>query len=61
MPGGKAVDYTNLRMTGTIWFDSSLKYKKEMKALSKEFKKQSESQGYSVGGSIDKRTFNWKF
>lgn len=59
MPGKSSASAANLKMTGTIWFGSSNKYKKEMRDLSKAF---GNDKSYTTdwGTFKVKKSSNWK-
>ena len=55
VPGTKVpFSKTSLKMTGTLWFHKSGKYKNQMQTLSKKLKE------LNVGGSDYVRTFKWQ-
>ena len=56
MPEKKVYSKTSLKMTGTLWFPKSGKYKKSMQTLSKKLE---EIKGLTVGGTKYVRTFSW--
>lgn len=59
LPKKKTWGKTTLKMTGTLWFPSSGKYRTQMRDLSKKLAK-AKFKNLKVNGSLTRRTFSWK-